>query len=80
MYMRTQFISSDGTVHERSDDDGEHGAGRALMSSLKDSELQIVVVDVSRWYGSKIGARRFSHIKDVGLSAAKNVGAVPKST
>ena len=56
------------------------GAGRALMSSLKDSELQIVVVVVSSWYGSKIGARRFSHIKDVGLSAAKNVCAVPTSS
>ena len=75
-----RFISSDGTVHEGSDDDGEHGAGRALLNSLKDSELQNVVVVVSRWYGSKIGARRFSHIKDVGLSAAKNVGAVPTSS
>ena len=43
------FVSSDGTVHEGLDVDGEHGAGRALLSSLKDSELQNVVVVVSRW-------------------------------
>lgn len=68
-----RFKSNDGTIHEGADDDGEHGAGRALLRSLVDNEHLNVTVVVSRWYGSKIGARRFVHIKDVGLSAVKNI-------
>lgn len=73
-----RFKSNDGTIHEGADDDGEHGTGRALLRSLIDNEQLNVTVVVSRWYGSKIGARRFVHIQDVGFSAVKNIITDPK--
>ena len=63
------FTNADGVIHEGSDDDGEHGAGRALLQELKDHNVSNCVVVVSRWFSSKIGARRFRHILDVGMSA-----------
>ena len=67
-----RFTSTDGTTHKGSDDDGEHGAGRSLLNTLRDNEIENSLVVVSRWFGEKIGPRRFTHIKTVGLSAAKN--------
>lgn len=68
-----RFTSPDGSTHEGSDDDGEFGAGRALLKTLSDNEVTNTLVMVSRWYGSKIGPRRFTHINDAGMSAVKNM-------
>lgn len=68
-----RFTSPDGSTHEGSDDDGEFGAGRALLKTLIDNEVTNALVVVSRWYGSKIGPRRFTHINDAGMSAVKNM-------
>uniref|UniRef100_K1QQ86 IMPACT-like protein n=1 Tax=Magallana gigas TaxID=29159 RepID=K1QQ86_MAGGI len=58
-----RFEGQDGAIHEGSNDDEEHGAGRQLLRTI-----------VSRWYsGNKLGPRRFTHICDVGLSAVKNL-------
>ena len=67
-----RFKSPDGATHEGSEDDGEHGAGRSLLNALKDNEIENSLVVVSRWFGGKIGPRRFTHIKTAGLSAVKN--------
>ena len=68
-----RFTSNDGTQHEGSNDDGEHGAGRSLLKSLADNEINNALVVVSRWYGNKIGYRRFSHINEAGLTAVKKL-------
>lgn len=69
-----RFEGQDGAINEGSNDDGEHGAGRQLLRTLVDNEIKNALVVVSRWYsGNKLGPRRFSHICDVGLSAAKNL-------
>ncbi|XP_062606209.1 uncharacterized protein LOC134268022 [Saccostrea cucullata] len=68
-----RFTSSDGIIHEGSNDDGEHGAGRLLLKMLAENEVNNVLVVVSRWHGNNIGPRRFSHIKEAGLSAVKNL-------
>lgn len=68
-----RFAGSDGTVHDGSEDDGEHGAGRTLLSAMNDNGIQNALIVVSRWFGNKIGMRRFTHIVDAGLSAGKNI-------
>ncbi|XP_062588471.1 protein IMPACT homolog [Saccostrea cucullata] len=68
-----RFTSSDGIIHEGSNDDGEHGAGRLLLKMLAENEVNNVLVVVSRWHGNNIEPRRFSHIKEAGLSAVKNL-------
>lgn len=68
-----RFKSSDGIIHEGSEDDGEVGAGRALLRTLAENDIQNSVVVVARWFGSKIGARRFPHIKNSGISAVKGL-------
>ena len=69
-----RFEGQDGAIHEGSNDDGEHGAGRQLLRTLVDNEIKNALVVVSRWYsGNKLGPRRFTHICDVGLSAVKNL-------
>ncbi|XP_056014725.1 protein IMPACT-B-like [Ostrea edulis] len=67
------FTNADGVVHEGSDDDGEHGAGRALLQELKGQNVSNCVVVVSRWFSGKIGARRFRHFLEVGMSAVSSV-------
>ncbi|XP_061185252.1 protein IMPACT homolog [Saccostrea echinata] len=68
-----RFTSSDGKIHEGSNDDGQHGAGRLLLKLLAENEVNNVLVVVSRWHGNNIGPRRFSHIKEAGLSGVKNL-------
>ena len=68
-----RFTSKDGSVHEGSEDDGEHGAGRALLNTFQENGVQNALVVVSRWYGSKIGPRRFTHVKESGISALKKL-------
>ena len=73
-----RFTSQDGSIHEGSDDDGEHGAGRSLLKAMTDNEITNALVVVSRWFGGKIGPRRFTHIKEAGLSAVKSMVASTK--
>lgn len=56
-YSHTDFTSKDGTLHEGSDDDGEHGPV-LLMKTVYRTLLWLFPVDQ---YGSKIGQRRFRH-------------------
>lgn len=45
------------------DDDGEKGAGRAMLRTLRQKKAANVVVVVSRWFGGvKLGPVRFRHI------------------
>lgn len=64
-----RFVSNDEIQH--SDDDGEYGAGRAILRIMFDNGTQNPLVVVSRWIASKIGAKRFTHIKDTRSSALK---------
>ena len=73
-----RFTSQDGSIHEGSDDDGEHGAGRSLLKAMADNEITNALVVVSRWFGGKIGPRRFMHIKEAGLRAVKSMVASTK--
>jgi putative IMPACT (imprinted ancient) family translation regulator len=68
-----RFTSTDGATDKGSDDDGEHGAGRSLLNTLRDNEIENSLVVVSQWFGEKIGPRRFTHIKTVRPSAAKKL-------
>lgn len=68
-----RFKNSDGITHEGSEDDGEVGAGRSLLGTLTENDIQNTVVVVARWFGSIIGARGFSHIKNSGMSAVKGL-------
>lgn len=36
-----RFTGSDGTTHDGSEDDGEHGAGRLLLKALIDNDVKI---------------------------------------
>ena len=47
-----RFTSRNGFVHEGSEDDGENGAGRALLNEFQENGVQNAFV-VSRLYGSK---------------------------
>ena len=55
--MRTDTVSSashtsqDGSIHEGSDDNCEHGAGRSLLKAMTDNEITNALVVVSRWFG-----------------------------
>uniref|UniRef100_K1QXE1 Impact N-terminal domain-containing protein n=1 Tax=Magallana gigas TaxID=29159 RepID=K1QXE1_MAGGI len=62
-------------VHEGSEDDGEHGTRRTLLSAMNNNGIQNALIVVSRWFGNKIGMRRFTHIVDAGLNAGKNINA-----
>lgn len=54
-----RFVSTDGTIHEGFDNDGEHGEGRQQLSTLTDNEVK--TRSWSCWYGSNIRQRRFAH-------------------
>lgn len=45
----------------------------AFRFTGSDNDVKNTLVVVSRWYGNKIGPRRFKHINEVGLSAARNM-------
>lgn len=49
------FTNSEGVTHEGSNDDREHGVGRALLREMKDNNIKNCVVVVSRCFQSKIG-------------------------
>uniref|UniRef100_K1QI45 IMPACT-like protein n=1 Tax=Magallana gigas TaxID=29159 RepID=K1QI45_MAGGI len=40
-----RFTSKDGTIHDGSDDGGEYGAGRALLSTFDEHGIQNALVD-----------------------------------
>lgn len=47
------------------DDDGEHGAGKGLLFTLQQMDVDFVVVVVSRWFGgTKLGPLRFKMVNN----------------
>lgn len=64
-----RFAGSDGAVHDGSEDDGKHRAGRSLISAMNDNEIQKALIVVFRWSGNKIGMRRVTYIVDAVMSA-----------
>lgn len=68
-----RFESNEGITHEGSEDNSEVGAGRVLLQTLTENDIQNAVDVVARRFGSKVGARRFSHIKNSGMSAVKGL-------
>ncbi|KAF0442096.1 DNA repair protein rad10 [Gigaspora margarita] len=55
--------SSDGTIIEESDDDGEKHAGERVLNLLKTLDAKNVAVIVTRWFGGiSLGPVRFEHI------------------
>lgn len=48
-------------VLEYSNDDGEFGVGRKILGKLRGHNKLGTIIVASRWYGSHIGARRFTH-------------------
>ncbi|CAG8445030.1 4319_t:CDS:2 [Scutellospora calospora] len=55
--------SSDGTIVEESDDDGEKYAGERILNLLKTLDAKNVAVIVTRWFGGiSLGPVRFEHI------------------
>lgn len=55
--------AASGTPDADCDDDGEKGAGRAMLRTLQQRRVADVVVVVSRWFGgTKLGPVRFRHI------------------
>lgn len=58
-----RFRLVDGTLDERCNDDGEHGAGQNLMALLKNMNAENVLIVVSRWFGGvMLGSDRFRHV------------------
>lgn len=48
------------------DDDGENAAGKSLLFTLQQQDVDNIVVVVSRWFGGvKLGSLRFKHINNV---------------
>ena len=48
-------------VLEYSNDDGEFGVGRKILGKLRGHNKLGTIIVASRWYGSHIGVRRFTH-------------------
>ena len=57
---------------EVSDDDGESGAGRRLLTLLQRMGVEDVVVVATRWYGGvHLGPARFRHLVRVAKEAVE---------
>eukprot|EP01052_Picozoa_sp_SAG31_P060560 SAG31_NODE_19722_length_593_cov_1.117409_1_plen_102_part_10 len=62
-YRVASDVSSDTMLVERSDDDGEAGAGSKLLGILRRHDVRGVIVVVSRWWGGiNLGPIRFVNI------------------
>lgn len=58
-------ISHDGAIYETKSDDGETGAGIAILRILQKEDITNCVVSVTRWFGGiKLEGDRFKHIQD----------------
>lgn len=68
-----RFVNQDGVIQEGSEDDDEHGAGRTLLRTLRENNVQNAMVLASRWYACKIGSKRFAHYGNAGLSAVNRL-------
>jgi hypothetical protein len=57
-------------VKESCSDDGEHGAGKRLLSLLQEAQATDTIVVCTRWFGGHhIGPKRFDHIKQCASEA-----------
>ena len=78
--MAYRFIQ-DGVQHEDRHDDGEKGAGDAMMSVLTLTKANNVCVIVTRWYGGiHLGPERFKIINKCTREALIQVGAISPDT
>ena len=58
-------IETASEIIEHYEDDGEFGAGRHILSKLREIDAKNVLVCVSRWYGGvELGQKRFNYIKE----------------
>lgn len=56
---------------QRWDDDGERGAGKAVMEVLQSQNIENVVVIISRHFAKHIGPLRFDVMKDIAFETLK---------
>ncbi|KAJ8316509.1 hypothetical protein KUTeg_005916 [Tegillarca granosa] len=77
MHKITDFLLVDdkGVLQEGVDDDGEYGAGSAVLSFFRN-----VLMVVSRVFGAKMGPKRFKYFTEAAQSALHRVGQVSTST
>lgn len=68
-----RFTGKDGTLHEGSDDDGEHGAGRALLNTFDENVQYRTLLWLFLIGTVQRRLRRFRHIKEAGISALKKL-------
>ena len=64
-----RLTSKDDSVYEGSEDGGGHGAGRALLNTFQENGGGGVAFVRLQ----KIGPRRFTHVKNSGISALKKL-------
>ena len=65
------------STQEISDDDGEYGGTRAILSELRRYNVINRVVVVTRWArGTQLGTRRWSIIKDATRNVLEGVGVI----
>lgn len=62
-----RFVSTNRTNYKGFDD----GKGQQLLRTLVDNKVK--TRSKSQWYGSNIRQRRFAHINETGLAAAKKL-------
>ncbi|XP_048779381.2 uncharacterized protein LOC125682836 [Ostrea edulis] len=69
-----RFVDSSGKIHESYWDDGEHGAGRRLMTYMKTNKIENLGVVITRWCGpNHIGPDRFRIMEDHVCEVANTV-------
>ncbi|KAF5021368.1 hypothetical protein F66182_6597 [Fusarium sp. NRRL 66182] len=72
-------IRGKGPGYQRSDDDGESGAGSRLLQLMQSMDLWDSMVVVTRWYGGvHLGSKRFRLITAVASDAFARAGMVEK--
>ncbi|KAJ8303497.1 hypothetical protein KUTeg_019893 [Tegillarca granosa] len=64
------FTDEKGVIHDRIEDDGEYGGSRNILSCLTECFNNVLVV-VSRTFGQKLGAKRFTFFKNTARSAIR---------
>ncbi|KAJ8299977.1 hypothetical protein KUTeg_021496 [Tegillarca granosa] len=58
-----RFTDEKGVIHDGIEDDGEYGGDRNILSCFKEEGFNNVLVVVSRTFGQKLGAKRFTFFK-----------------
>ncbi|KAJ8302902.1 hypothetical protein KUTeg_019298 [Tegillarca granosa] len=72
--VKINFVPRFSVIHDGIEDDGEYGGGRNILSCLKEEGFNNVLVVVSRTFGQKLGAKRFTFFKNAARSAIRKMG------